>query len=144
MKITSLGYSPVNKSTNYENKQQNAPAFKGILIGHVKDASKLGRFDFFKRIKKMQVLIGEETCQPVTVTGRFVGMKARFKMIFDATYDKKMAEAVDYWNNLPRNKKRGIRFDFVLDEKDADIKAMEKPKQKEKIKRKTTRSKKAA
>lgn len=29
MRITSLGSNPVNKVTNYKNKQQNAPAFGG-------------------------------------------------------------------------------------------------------------------
>lgn len=112
----------------------------GILTGHVNDASRLGRFDFFKRIKKMQVLIGEKTGQPVTVTGRFVGMKARFKMIFDTIYDNEMAENVRCWNNSRINKRRGIRFEFKPDKNDE----MTKPKQEEKIKKKTTRNRKAA
>lgn len=37
MKITSIGYSPVNQSNqNYKNKQQNSPNFKCGIIGTAK------------------------------------------------------------------------------------------------------------
>jgi len=98
MRITSLGHSPTNQiNQNYKSKQQNAPAFKGEIIGFTNSSEYIPQL--WKRIKDVGLYIQSQTHKSAFVRSEIVGLKKNSAILsFDSSFDNEAKKLVDSLN----------------------------------------------
>lgn len=109
MRITSLGYNPVNQ--NYTNKQQN-PAFKGTLIGILEDLEKCPNFDEF--LNAICFGIMRKAKSTIACYTKPYGAKGRKDVInFGELADEYVAGLVERYETTPAEQIEGLTWTFT-------------------------------
>lgn len=108
MRITSLGYNPVNKQTN---EQQN-PAFKGTLVGILEDIEKCPHFGSKVREMSFDIMVRARSIadcclEPFGTKGRKVSM------IFDEAGDEYVGGLVKHYETTPAEQTEGLTWSFT-------------------------------